>query len=211
MKILMLLLLACLLPVGAGAQPKPGMLKENGAWKNPTPETALHAIMTLENGASQAAVAILRQAFDMRPAGELDAFAAELARIMVNGDNAESAEASIALIFAAKEYGGGTPYARAVDVFIRVYELFEDRTHKIAGDALYGVFKTGGEDYIRNLFNSSEQPPPCTECGSFVDCSEVETPCPNVCTWCVAGELLVNTPDGPGKGLWWDLCALRRY
>ena len=211
MKNLMLPLLALLLPVGAGAQPKPGMLKENGVWKNPTPEAALHAIMTLKTGGTRAAEAILRQEFEIRPPAELDAFAAELARIMVNGTNAESASAKMALIFAAKDFESGTPYAGAVDVFIRIYESFENRTHRRAAAALRGVFKTGGEDYVRNLFNSSEQPPPCTQCGSFVDCSEVENPCPNVCTWCVAGDILRHTDDGPDYKVWSDLCARKRY
>ena len=169
MKNLMLLLLAFLLPFGTRAQetvvmPKRGMVMQEGVWQAPTPATALRAVMAHEEpDADVVAVAVPRQTFDTRPAAELDAFAADLGRLVLEGTGSQSFYARMALIFAASDYyEGGTPYAGAVDVFIRLYESLEGRTHPRAHIVLVGLFQAGGADYVRDLFKASEQPSePC--------------------------------------------------
>ena len=121
MKNLVLSLLVLMLPAVAAAQEtrvhyKKGLVMDNGTWQKPTPETALRALMTQEVADSDPAAAVLRQVFHPRPAAELDAFAAELGRLVLEGTSAQSFRAQLALVFAAADsYGGGTPYAGAVD------------------------------------------------------------------------------------------------
>ncbi len=137
---------------------------------------------------------------------------------MLDGAKARSFDVLLALLSAAsKDYGKSTPFAGAFDVFIRIYESFEDRTQPKARSALYGVFHTGGVDYVRALFEASEQPPPCTPyCGAVVR-REGEwppaNPCrPNYSTWCEAGALLMrNTDEGPDPAVWEPLCYQQRY
>ena len=221
MKNPVLSLLVLLLPVGAGAQPTQGMLLVEGVWQIPTPATALRAFVEHENpDADRAAVAVLRQVFNTRPAAELDAFAAELRRLVLEGTSAQSFRAQLALVFAAADSygGGGTPYAGAVDVFIRVYESLQSRADPRAYGVLGGVFVTGGAEYVRNLFKASEQPSkPCFQPHT----PEVEPPpkeewCPNLSAWCQAGRVLLyygrDAPDpaAPDPEVWTPVCYLYR-
>ena len=137
-----------------------GLVLDNGVWQAPTPATVLRDL--LANAAAREAD--LRQRYDTRPAAELDAFAAELGRIMRDGSSRESGNAEWALIKASSNSYGGTPYAGAADAFIQVYESFaeEGRPHQQrAKSALGGAFYVGGKDYVRNLFESSKKPPAC--------------------------------------------------
>ena len=73
--------------------------------------------------------------------------------------------------------------------------------------------ETGGVEYVRRLFESSEQPPPCQHPPQILGLEMPENPCPNVCTWCQAGRLLMlNGADGaPDEDLWKALCQRLRY
>ena len=200
MKNLTLLLSLLLLPAGAAAQES-----RRGA---PTPETALRDLLAnaaawdaLGPGedlpknlpdADDAAIAVLRQVFEQRPAAELDAFASELGRLFRDGTKFQSIKAFRALTRAGSEHGDGTRYAGAVEVFIRIYESFEDRSHPKAKDALRGIAYAEGWEYIRALYAASEKPPPCTKFPQ----SPSDNPCPNVSTWCDAGKLLMKYGEG---------------
>ena len=165
MKNMIFLLLVLLLPSGVEAQkasviPMKGLVLDNGVWQAPTPATVLRDL--LANAAAREAD--LRQRYDARPAAELDAFTAELGRIMRDGSSRGSGNAEWALIKASSNSYGGAPYAGAADAFIQVYESFaeEDRPHQQrAKSALGGAFYVGGKDYVRNLFESSKKPPAC--------------------------------------------------
>ena len=201
----LVLLLFFLLPATTVAQYKRGMIKDNGAWKNPTPETALRALMEGDVSerayGSYAALAVLRQRFDTRPAAELDAFADELARSVIEGTNEQSYSARGVLTLASMDFGDGTPYAGAVDVLIRVYELLQGRDHRKVKSALFDVFDAGGVDFVKNVFGSSDPPKEaCKPCGgtTMVDCKDVANQCPYESAWCDAGKLLaMNTDEGP--------------
>ena len=234
MKNLLLSLLVLMLPAVAAAQEtrvhyKKGMVMDNGTWQKPTPETALRALMAQEVADSDPAAALLRQVFHPRPAAELDAFADELARIVREGTNVQSSQASLALIFSAVKYQGtgrGTPYAGAVDAFVRLYESFEDHAHPRASHALYGVFQTGGTGYVRDLFKASEKPPkPCFQPHRFIVLLPGEEPpppppkeewCPNTSVWCQAGDILLYgghdgpDPAAPDPEVWTPLCYRHR-
>ena len=245
MKRIMFLLLAVLSPVGLDGQdrdrpPKRGMVMEGGEWKAPTPATALRAVemLTVEMlqveetatnhiRASDAALAVLRQRYNTYTPAELGAFAGELVRLIREGNEAHVHTAYSILTRAAAEYDGeperGVAYPGVVDALIGLYESYEDRLGREGDYALHAVFQAGGVDYVRNLYESSEQPPECQWPSQaaveypdgewrFQTREELENPCPNVCLWCQAGRLLViYTDDGPDEELWSRLCENMRY
>lgn len=238
MKRIIFLLFALLSPVGLDGQdrpPKRGMVMESGEWRLPTPATALRAMemFVLEEPTTSylrgrdAVRAVLRQQYEPHGDRELDAFASELVRLIREGNETQAYAAYSALTDAALEFDGapeeGVPYLRAVDAFIGLYESYDDRLGPEADRALHGVAQTGGFDYLRNLFESSEQPPACQWPSQtaveypdgewrFQTREELENPCPNVCVWCQAGVLLViYTDDGPDEELWSRLCEYKRY
>ena len=210
----LLIVLAILIPGTSVAQSRyeAGKVKQNGGWVNPTPETALDALKTQTTDRTKPAVAVLRQTFEPHSKAGLDALADELGRIIRTGTNAEAYMASQVLRQASELlYGGGVPYARSADVFISVFESFEDRNQPRAIRALHGAFHSGGEEYVRKLFTSSKQPPACKLCGgtSGIDCEAVENPCPNKGPWCQAGGILARNDakgNGPSLEVWSDLC-----
>ena len=232
MKHLMLSLLVLLLPVGAGAQdslcitPRHGKAIENGVGQ--APATALRALMevaTVDPRYGQlAAAAVLRKQFDTRPATELDAFVGDLLRLMRDGTKWQETKASIVLTSAAASFENadlGNPYTRAKDVFVRLYESFEDRTSQKVSRALYGVFNTGGVDYVRDLFKASEKPPPCFQPHSTLPPGVAPPPeeewCPNKSVWCQAGNVLLYggrdgpDPAAPDPAVWTPLCYRYRW
>ena len=232
MKNVMLLLFVLLLPVGAVAQevdmlPRKGRVLVNGEWQFPTPETALRDLLAnaavwdaLDPGEGTpggtpdwraAAVAVLRQVFNTRPAAELDAFANELGRLLRDGTKNQSRNAFRALRNAASELrDDGTRYAGAVDIFIRIYESYEVRTHTRAEKALRGVLYAGGVDYVRQVFEASEKPPACQRRSNQPGFPEPENPCPNVTTWCSAGRTLMTIEEGPHPDVFFPLCELAK-
>ena len=210
---------ALLVPVGTGAQekerpPRSGMVMEAGEWRAPTPATALRALLSDTEG--DAAVAVLRQRFGTFSAAELDVFAEDLTNIMRDGTRVQVYQALVTLISAAETYEDperGVPYAGATRALVKLYESYEDSLGDKADDALYGVMETGGVEYVRRLFEASEQPPPCQHPSQMLGLEMPENPCPNVCTWCQAGWLLVmnRAPGAPAEDLWTALCARLRY
>ena len=95
------------------------------------------------------------------PAAELDAFADRLAAMVLDPtlpehvrDNAHSALASAADV---RHNLRGTPYARAFDLLVQVYESGYD-------DALGSIFwfdPERGPAYVRDVFEHNEPPPVC--------------------------------------------------
>ena len=240
MKRIMLFLLVHMSPVGLEGQdkdrpPKRGMVLESGEWQAPTPATALRAVemLTVEESTTSylrgldAARAVLRQQYYTHSDTELDAFASELVRVIREGNEAQVDAAYSTLTNAALEFDDapeeGVPYLGALDAFIGLSESYEDRLGREADRALHAVAQTGGFDYIRDLYESSEQPPECQWPAQraieypdgewrFQTREELENPCPNVCLWCQAGALLViYTDDGPDEELWSGLCEYMRY
>ena len=223
MKRILLVTVAILFPVGTGAQekqkpPESGMVMEAGEWRAPTPATALRTLLSDGAGliGGEAATAVLRQRFGTFSAAELDAFADDLASVMRDGTGVQAYNAHMALIFAAATYWPpehGVPYAGATRAFVRLYESYDDSLARKADQALYGVMETGGVEYVRRLFEASEQPPPCQYPHEVPEGEMPENPCPNVCTWCQAGGvLMMNRADGaPAEDLWTALCYRLRY
>lgn len=232
----LLFLLVLLLPIDVGAQevprqtpPERGMVLDQDEWRAPTPVTALRE---LQNGVAsdvvgmlnsrEAAVAVLRQTFDNRPTMALDAFARNLVTLIREGPEHQAHAAHMVLLEAGAVYDDdgdddrGVPYPGAADVFIGLYESYADRVSTEAEKALYGVFHTGGAQYVRDLFEASEQPPECQYPsqsdrleGQRVE--DIKNPCPNRSTWCTAGGLLVRNGEGPDPATWERLCVRKRF
>ncbi|MCE2398856.1 MAG: hypothetical protein J4F34_07470 [Gemmatimonadetes bacterium] len=139
---------------------------------------------------------ILRQASGPRPAAELDAFADRVAAMMADATLPEHAQsnAKYVLMGAAdtdEPHLGGTPYPRAFDLLVRVYEGTYD-------GALFAIWLAGderGPAYVRDVFELSERPPECSRShwlGSEDDAPECadwwnvvrDSP------WCRAGDIL---------------------
>ena len=199
------------------------MIWDGAEWQPPTPETALLALTTRYHhpfgyNPEGAAYALLRQAIEPRPEKGLHAFADQLLQLLRSGNEAYRHRAALVLSMAADtitEPGDpGIPYAGAVDVFIRWYESFDDRTDPMAVRALTYVAWEGGMDYVRRVFEASDQPPPCYQPhGRRVGPGETppEPPpqeqwCPNVAVWCTAGLLLLEEDGGPDPNLYGQLC-----
>ena len=108
---------------------------------------------------------ILRQVSGPRSAAELDAFADRVAAIMADATLPEHVRrnAKYALMGAADtddHHLGGTPYPRAFDLLVRVYE---GGTYDGAG-ALHSIIladSVRGLAYVRDVFERSERPPLC--------------------------------------------------
>ena len=219
MKKLIHLIVACMFAMQVNAQHQKGKVMEGGEWHIPTTEKALELLMldSENGGTSEPAEAILRQVFEVMPTAELDAFAEELGRIVRDGTKFQSHLASWALVMASDDYGRGTPYAKSTEILINIYESLEDRIiHPRASGILLDVWHSGGKDYVRNLFNASQKPPECQNCGgrtnllTSLSCESVENPCPNVGMWCQAAGVLSLKGEGPSVDEWARLCSFRR-
>ena len=135
---------------------------------------------------------------DPRPAAELDAFADRLAELAADASLPEHVRrnASGALLSAtaskAEHRFGGTPYARAFDLLVQVYESGYDKV-------LYSIWladSVRGRAYLKDVFERSERPPLCRwdyESGRNepLECVRGfhtfhETP------WCRAGRILYS-------------------
>lgn len=206
MKKVMMLLAALLLPAALVAQetvPERGMVLEEGTWQAPTPATALRALVNREGiHPRDPAVALLRQTFEPRSASELEAFADQLTRIMLESDDETARDARLVLLVAASnDYPEeeGIPYTGAVDAFIRVYEAQEDKASDEAWNAMAWISDTGGIEYIIETFNTAEIPPRCLQHAPPDPEGEipVEDPCQPRSRWCSAGLYLFGTPHAP--------------
>ena len=208
---ILFLFLALTIPATASAQYKQGMIWVNGAWVERTPQAALDALLAAEGATYALAIDVLRQTIGKHSAAELDAFADELGRLFREGSRAESHRANVALKLSAMEdYPKGVPYTRAKDIFIEAYESLVSVDFERAHSALSSILRMGGEDFVWQVFNSSEPPEkPCWNAGLGVPVPRgMQLPpappkeqwCPyKKSTWCAAGYMLVlygeNKPD----------------
>jgi len=106
------------------------------------------------------AIHILRQVSSPRPSAELDAFADQVAAVVLDatlpGDVRGNARR--VLTVAADADREGTPYPRAFDLLVQVYEGGYDH-HALSTIMLADSVR--GLAYMRELFERSERPPQC--------------------------------------------------
>ena len=189
MKAIILSALIGLLAFSAFAQSKKGMHFKDGIWVAPTPQSALDAIYS-KTGRVDHAIAVLRQTHSKHQNAELDAFADELITIFLEGDYGMSAKAATILSLAGKGHGGGVPYERAKHLFMDIYKEYTGTDVVMALSALYGVFDSGGESMIRDMFHKSTKPAQACDPSMHVynraRCPYYHEP------WCDAGYILVT-------------------
>ena len=165
------------------------------AAQDETIEEALEQLRRGEFAASDPAVRILRQADGPRAAAELDALADQAAAMVLDSKLPEDVQkhARFALMDAASTDGAGTPYARAFDLLVKVYE----GGYRHALSTLMRADSVRGMAYVRGLFERSERP---TECGWSYESRRAEPPeCEgrywtfHETPWCQAGGYLFKS------------------
>ncbi len=180
-----------------------GMIMENGEWKAPTPESAMHRL--LESDGSEptfwAVAAVLNQTHKSYSSAELDAFATEVGRIFVEGDFWQSINAADALRVADRD-----------DIIIEIYESREPGSNSPSTSALFnmlGGHEGNGLDYLRTVLSNSEEPQICNENPR----SGIIYPELKFCElqrglWCEAGSELIGFPGGPTQDDWDKRCYI---
>ena len=209
----LVLLLATLLPAALVAQeaerhPVPehyrfGKVRVDGEWQAPTPAVALRMLAGPQVDGDPAAV-VLRQVYASYSAGELRVIEDQLVDLIITGTDEQRAAARLALAVAADIAHGdpGVPYAGGRDAFIRVFEALRDETYERARDYLSDIVWLNGLDYIREVFEASEPPPPCFQPHDARPGDPVPPEsewCPPVrkVPWCDAGGYLLHKEGGP--------------
>lgn len=181
-------------------QYKRGMIFQDGIFVNPTEESALDEFFVKSD--HDPAIAILTQTLEERPASELDAFADELVQIMLDHrDEIVRLDARFVLEKAARGDNGGTPYVRAQDTFIELYESLEGT----AGGAQYlqAVYASGRGDYVQDVLRLANKPEKaCVKRGLRMSIVGMPEPpeekelCPyKQYSWCAAAKVLVDNGD----------------
>ena len=174
---------------------------ENGEWKAPTPETAMRKLLDSDGPytAAWAVAAVLNSTYKSYSSAELDAFAMEVGRIFVEGEDWPSIDAGEALVFADR-----------YDVIINVYESRELGSNSPSTSVLFNMLGRSGEkglDYLRMVLSNSEKPEICNENPR----SGIIYPEFKLCElqgglWCEAGDELIGFPGGPTQDDWDKRC-----
>ena len=171
---------------------------------NPTPQFALEAIQAEKEWGEKAAWTVLRQTAEARSAAELDAFADDLARLVLESPSEKVGMDAIRALRKAANFStrGGIPYERGLEVLIGIYEAMDGTEAVSTFSLLISIFSAGGEDYLKNLFASLEPPEkPCwppPQAVVIIDGQRLEPPrpprdewCPYKTQWCEVGQYLV--------------------
>ena len=187
---------------------------------SPTPQIALEAIQTKGDG--WYASMVLEQTAERRSPAELDAFADDLARLVLeNPTRIVAANALSALAWATRDEEN--PYERGLEVLIDIYEAMDGTEAVSTFRALLSIFDAaGGEDYLKNLYSSLERPEkPCWLPPSsvpIVDGKRLEPPrppkeewCPYETQWCEVGDVLAKREvEGIDPFLVYSTCDKRK-
>ena len=180
-----------------------GMIMENGEWKAPTPETAMRKLLDSDGSESTfwAVAAVLNQTHKSHSPAELDAFAREIGRIFVEGEDWQRINAAQALVIADR-YG----------IIIEIYESREPGSNNPSTSVLFNMLGRSGEnglDYLRGVLSNSEKPEICNENPR----SGIIYPELKFCElqgglWCEAGSELIGFPGGPTQDDWDQRCYI---
>ena len=182
--------------------PPPGMIHTEDGWREPTAAAALEELEQDWDGGRidrphHPARAILRQTFGQRPSAELDELADRVAEIAADATLPEHVRrnAKYVLMGAAIPKTGlgyrGTPYPRAFDLLVHVYESGYD-------EALFTIWladSVRGPAYVQDVLERSKRPPVCSR-GPWLGSEDDEPECADWwnavrgAPWCEAGEIL---------------------
>lgn len=181
MKKLSLVALLFMLPICAMGQSK--------AW----PRQAVDKIMANDMSGVTLAVDMLRAQHDYLAPSDIDALADELARIITDGTLRQAQLAGDALRRAAKTYD------RASEVLVKAYEKIDGTDFLKEASILTDIVLAGGEDYVRNIFQTSTKPPEACSLSHSTDLPQ-EKRCPfHEDAWCMSADVLLKIEHGlPG-------------
>lgn len=134
----------------------------------PTPQFALNSILEQKEWGKESARNLLRQLYGPYPAAELDAFADDLGRLILESPSRDVARKALSVIGDATYMGtanNAVPYERGIDLLIKIYETMDGSeaisTDHVLDEILYGG-GVQGVTYGKGLFALSEQPEkPC--------------------------------------------------
>ena len=101
--------------------------------------------------------------------------------------------------------------------FIQLYETIEDYPKERGFTPLlllHNIGGSGGVEYVRNVFSTSEKPPVCMDWPEFLECLEVNSYvhkeevflCPSETPWCWAGAEIIDARGGPTYEQWHARC-----
>ncbi len=159
---------------------------------SPTPQFALEAILAEKSSVGKITAAmIFKQKWETRSDAELDAFADELVRLVLETPSYKVADHAI--------YALGS-HKRGLEILIDIYENPQNTRVSLGH-----IFRLpGGEDYVINLYASLEPPEePCklppqiiirNSDGEIIGppVPPKEEQCPYKTEWCNVGKLLVG-------------------
>ena len=187
---------------------------------SPTPQMALEAILT--RGTIGPASMVLEQTVERRSAAELDAFADDLARLVLESPSEIVAGKALRVLnWATRDKE--IPYERGLEVLIDIYEAMDGTEAASTFRVLISIsYAAGGEDYLKNLFASLERPEkPCwlpPNSVPIVDGKRLEPPrppredwCPYKTQWCEVGDVLAKRGvEGIDPVLVYSTCDKRK-
>lgn len=173
----------------------------------PTPQFALNAIQEQKEWGKLAAIKILNQMDEPRSPAELDAFADDLGRLILESSSKKVARDALGVLWSASYPSDSPPYERGLEILIDVYEIMDGTEAVSTGTVLGTIFHTGtrGKAYLIDLFTSSKPPEkPCwlqpqgvpkTVDGQYLN--KISEPpkeewCPYKTQWCEVGSILVR-------------------
>lgn len=190
MKNLLVSLLICAFSVCADAQHKLGMLNKNGVWYTPTTSEVIDKVMSGDSKGELSGVSILRGTLLELPVSDLDAFADELGRIIVEGTRRQALLASSILYRSVRNDGKqDNPYFRSRDVLRRAYDGVRNKSYRKSRSVLRALVLAGDEDYVHDVFAASKKPE--QSCSNTAQAKNPDCPL-NENEWCVAGDVLIG-------------------
>ena len=129
-----------------------------------------------------------------------------LEQIIRYGIEPQAYVARFALMSASVKEGEGTPYSKAVDVFIRIYESYRasPSLQMEARSALLDIYLAEGKAYVINLLQSTQEPQkPCYNAHGGYSPSVERPPKEEWCDtiriaseWCRAVQVLWSDSSG---------------
>lgn len=193
---------------------------------NPSPQIALDAIRTEKKWGNQAAWAVLRQMVELRSTVELDDFADDLGKLVLESSSEEIAMNALYILRDAasiSHMSGGIIYERGLDVLIKIYEAMDGTEIISDQEVLRTILTAGGEAYVRTLFESKEQPEkPCWLNPKDIVIPDEHEPekilvppkeewCPYKTPWCGIGDLLIKEKVAEiDPAFFYSICDKRR-
>ena len=161
---------------------------------SPTPQFALNRLLAEESRGRNDAAMIFKQKWERRSDAELDAFADELVRLVMETPSRKVADYAIYALRSHK---------RGLEILTDIYENLDGTEAVPKYFMLWDIFRVpGGKDYVMNLYASLERPAaPCKLRPQGIIIKDgkrlnpdppEEEQCPYKTQWCEVAQFLVG-------------------